>query len=328
MTKSLKIAALTGTAAFACWSSAVSAQDAADSAAILPAGSASTSSSSFRLSAGVSYSKGDYGEIEDTEVFAVPVSLTYRSGDLKIRVSVPFVQVTGPGSLLSTPEGRDGGGSGQGRGRGRGGDSGNSGSGSSSSGSGSGGSEIEVEDEIEDEVVDDDDVVDGGGFAAADNTRSGIGDVSIAVTYSLELVEGTYFEPTARLKLPTASREKRLGSGEVDVTIGADLVQEMGAVTVYAGGFRKFAGKPEGSTIRSVWGAGVGASARVANGFSLGGDFSWQESAFAGRQASAEVTAWANTRLSRALSLTIYGGTGLNTNSADLFGGASVSMRF
>ena len=88
--------------------------------------------SDFRLSTGVSYSSGDYGEIEDTEVFAVPVSLTYKKDGLKIRVSVPWVHVDGPGSLISTPEGRDGGsGQGQGRGRGRGGDSDNSGSGSS-----------------------------------------------------------------------------------------------------------------------------------------------------------------------------------------------------
>lgn len=310
-------------------------------AAPAPKGGTS-SSSSFRLGTGISYSSGDYGEIESTEVFAIPVSLTYRTGALKVRVSVPFVAVRGPGSLLSTPEGRDSSGSGGGSGSDDGGNSGsNSGSGSSgsgssgsgssgsgSSGSGSSGGGIEVEDEDDNDVIDDDTVITGGGIGAVDNNRSGIGDVSIAMTYSLPLAEGTYFEPSARIKLPTASVAQRLGSGEFDVTLAADLVQELGRATVYIGGLRKFAGKPEGSTLRSVWGAGGGASLRLADGFTLGADYSWQQSSFVGRQASSEVTGWLYTRLTSDLGLTVHGGTGLNDNSANLFGGASVSLRF
>ena len=284
----------------------------------------SASDASLRLSTGISFSKGAYGEVEDTEVFAVPIALTYTDGPLKVRVSVPWVQVDGPGSLLSTPEGRDGGG-GQGRGRGRGGDSDNSGSGSSGSGgSGSSGSEVEVEDEDDDDIIDDD----GGATLATADKRNGFGDVNVAGTYSFELGNSTFFEPTVKVKVPTASKAKRLGTGEVDVTVSADLVQELGDVTLYAHGRRKFAGKPTGSSVRSTWGAGAGASFRVANGFSIGGDYDWQQSAFTGRQASSEITAWMNARLMQGMSLTLYGTTGLNANSADVAGGASVSVRF
>lgn len=298
-----------------------------------PAGG-SASNSSFRLSTGFSYSRGDYGEVESTEVLAAPLSLTYRTGALKLRVSIPFVSVRGPGSLLATPDGRDSSGSGGGSGGEDGGSSGsNSGSGSSgSSGSGSGGSGsgggIEVEDEDDGVIIDDDDVITGGGIGTIDNNRSGIGDVSVAATYSLALAEGTFFEPTVRLKLPTASVSKRLGSGEVDVTVAANLVQELDRVTLYAGGFRRFAGKPEGSTLRSVWGAGAGASISVGNGVILGGDYNWQQSAFARRQAVSEGTVWLYTRLISNLGLTVHGGTGFNANSADLFGGTSLSLRF
>lgn len=285
--------------------------------------SGTAAADSFRIGVGTSYSRGDYGEIDSTEVLSIPFSLTYRTGGLKLRVSVPFVSVRGPGSLLSSPEGRDNSGSGSGSG---GDDSGgNSGSGSSNSGSGSG-SEVEVEDE--DDIIDDDDIITGGGIGAVDNNRSGLGDISISATYSLPLAEGTYLEPTARIKLPTASVARRLGSGEVDVTLGTDLVQELGAATVYVGGFRRFLGRPEGSTLRSVWGAGGGASVRLDSGFTLGADYSWQQSAFAGRQASSEVSAWVYTRLTPALGLTVHAGTGLNENSADLFGGTSLSLRF
>lgn len=298
-----------------------------------PAG-ANSSKSSFRLSTGFSYSRGDYGEIESTEVLAAPLSLTYRTGALKVRVSIPFVSVRGPGSLLSTPDGRDSSGSGGGSGGNDGGNSGsNSGSGGSgSSGSGSGGSGsgggIEVEDEDDDVIIDDDDVITGGGIGTVDNNRSGVGDVSVAATYSLTLAQGTFFEPTVRVKLPTASVSKRLGSGEVDVTVSANLVQELDRVTLYAGGFRRFAGKPEGSTLRSVWGAGAGASLSVGDRITIGGDYNWQQSSFAGRQSVSEATGWLYTRLSSNLGLTVHGGTGFNDNSADLFGGASLSLRF
>lgn len=300
-----------------------------------------SSDGSFRLSTGISYSSGDYGEIEDTEVIAVPVSLTYKKAGLKLRVSVPWVMIDGPGSLLSTPEGRDaffgdsGGGQGRGRGRGRGGDSdnsgsgsSNSGSGSSNSGSGSGGSEIEVEDEDDDDILDDDGITDGGGFAGLDNKRTGFGDVNVSALYSFQLASGTYFEPQVKVKLPTASRSKRLGTGEVDVTLGADLVQEFGAASVYAHASRKFVGKPAGSTIRSTWSLGGGVSVEAADGLHVGADYSWQQSAFAGRQASSEVSGWINTRIARGVSMTAYVGTGFNTNSADLFGGISTGFRF
>ncbi len=311
-------------------------------------GDAAVSPSDFRLSAGVSVSSGDYGEAEDTDVFALPVSLTFRRDGLKVRVSVPWVRVDGPGSLISTPEGRDGG-SGQGQGRGRGGDSDNSGSGSSNSGpgsasSGSGlGGGIEVENENEDEVIDDGDggtgnegdEIEGNEVAAAadntlaaDNSRSGIGDVNVTATYSFDLGGDLYFEPGVKLKLPTASRRKRLGTGKFDVMLTADLVKDIGNASLYVHGRRKFAGKPAGSTIRSTWGAGGGASMRVAPGFAVGADYDWQQSAFAGRQASSEATAWAYARLARQVGLTLYASTGFNANSADFAGGASISYRF
>lgn len=272
---------------------------------------------SLRLATGISYSKGDYGEIAATEVVAVPVSLTWRSGPLKLRVSVPYVRVDGPGSLIVTPIGRDSGGGG-----GSGPGSSNSGSGSGSSGSGSGGGSVEVED--------DDEVVDGGGTAPGitDNHRSGIGDVSLFASYSVDLGGDFYLEPAVKLKVPTASRSKRLGTGKVDVTPSLDLIKDIGDVSLYLHGRRKFAGKPAGSALRSTWGAGAGASVRARDGLYLGADYDWQESPFAGRQASSELTGWVNLRLARGISLTAYAGAGLNANSADFLGGTSLSFRF
>ena len=98
------------------------------------------------------------------------------------------------------------------------------------------------------------------GAPLADNRRSGLGDVSASLTYSAELGEGFYADITGKVKIPTASRTKRLGTGRVDFTASVDLIKDVGPATIYVTGRRKFAGVPAGSTIRSVWGAGGGAS--------------------------------------------------------------------
>jgi hypothetical protein len=304
---------------------------------------------SFRFSTGISYSKGAYGEIVDTEVIAIPLSLTYKDGPLKIRVSVPFVKITGPGSLISTPEGRDvsiGSNSGSGSSNSGSGSSssgsGSSGSGSGSSGSGSSGSGSSGSGSSGSGSSGSGSSGSGGSGSSSggtvvgsgplppllDNKRSGFGDVNVALTYSIDLGGSFFFEPTAKVKLPTASRTKRLGTGEVDFTLSADLVKDVGNASFYINGRRKFAGKPTGSTIRSTWGAGAGASVRAGDGFTLGADYDWQQSAFAGRKDSSEVTGWANMRLADGLGLTLYASTGLNNNSADIAAGATVSVRF
>lgn len=278
-------------------------------ASALLSGTASADGGSVRVATGFSYSEGEYGDIEATKVVSLPLSLTYRNGPLKARISVPWVSINGPASLISTPEGQGGGGSSSGSGRGGG-----------NSGPGSGGGAVELEDD--DRVIDDDPVT------LVDNKRSGIGDVSATLTYSLDLGDDFYVEPSVKVKLPTASRRKRLGTGEVDVTLSADVVKDIGDLSVYAHGRRKFAGKPEGSTIRSTWGAGAGASVMVAKGLYLGADYDWQQSAFRGTPASSEVIGWASVAVTDRMSLTAYAITGLNSQSADFAGGASISYRF
>lgn len=161
-----------------------------------------------------------------------------------------------------------------------------------------------------------------------DNRRSGLGDASASLSYTLDLGQGTYLDLAGKLKIPTASRSKRLGTGKVDFTASADLGKDIGAASFYLSGRRKFAGNPAGSTLRSVWGAGGGASVRVGRGVTLGGDYDWQQSSFAGGQSSSEITGWAYFRLNRSMGLTLYAGTGLNQASATVLGGATVTFRF
>lgn len=284
----------------------------------------------WRISTGITYSQGDYGDTADTNVVSAPVAVKYTRGGFSIRVSVPYVHIDGPGSLIDTPQGRDAGfgesGSNSGSSGSSGssdssGSSGSSGSGSSGSGSsgghgsddtaGSGGTTI----------------VPGGGGAAAASRRSGIGDIAMTMRYSFDLGGDLYFDVSGRVKIPTASRAKRLGTGKVDFTAGADLVKNIGHATLYVGGRRKFITSPTGAALRDVWGFGSGASYRLEGGTVIGADYDRQQSTNALNGPSSEVTGWINFGLTRKVRLQVFGSTGFTTNSTDFAGGLSISIR-
>jgi len=70
----------------------------------------STSTNSFltdgtlKFSTGFDYSSGMYGNIEETEIWYVPVSMSYQLKQWKTSVSIPWVQITGPGGITAEGE--------------------------------------------------------------------------------------------------------------------------------------------------------------------------------------------------------------------------------
>ncbi len=58
------------------------------------------------LGSGFDYSRGDYGFDTDTEVFMVPVNLTYETGSWLFRAGLPWIRVDGPASSVSGVPGR------------------------------------------------------------------------------------------------------------------------------------------------------------------------------------------------------------------------------
>ncbi len=276
----------------------------APSSAFAQTADSSASETAVSMSVGANYTTGDYGDVEDTAVLSVPVSLRVRTGNFNVRVTVPWVRLDGPGSLIDS--GLDDGGSsgGSGRGRGRGGSGSNSGSGSG----------VDIGD-------DDNDPLNNG-------VTSGLGDVTVAASYELQLTRNVWLDTTGRVKLPTASQSRRLGTGQIDVTAGADLVTEVGGVTLYAGGRRRFVGNSATTNYRDVWGAGLGMSARASDNITLGADLDWQQSVTAGNGASRDITVWSSFRVAGPVRLRVFAGTGLSTNSHDFTGGASLTYRF
>ncbi|OYU37064.1 hypothetical protein [Novosphingobium sp. PASSN1] len=320
---------------------------------------------SLRVSVGATYTDGRYGQTTRTEIATVPVSVKYTRSRFSVQVTTSYVTLRGPGTLLdggtgggtsgsssgsgssgsgvaSEPEFEDesgddsgGGGSADGSGSGSGGGSdGSSGSGSGggvddggSSGGSSGGSD--------DGSGTGTGAVTGGapplGAAAVTpvprQRRSGMGDTAVTLAYSLPLGGGISFEPRTRVKLPTASARKGIGTGKVDVTLAADLVGSFGSTTVYASARRRFLGRSPRFAVRDGWGFSGGVSQQIGAVFTVGADYDWLQSATPRRGPISEGTVWVSARLSSKLRLQAYGGTGFTARSAETIGGLALVWR-
>jgi hypothetical protein len=54
----------------------------------------------IRLSTGVDYSTGKYGSSERTDMLYVPLIGKYENGPLTLKVTVPYLRITGPGNVI------------------------------------------------------------------------------------------------------------------------------------------------------------------------------------------------------------------------------------
>jgi hypothetical protein len=54
----------------------------------------------FSLATGVHYSSGDYGEDTDTDMWYVPIIAQYQKDRWRFKLTVPWLQIKGPGNVL------------------------------------------------------------------------------------------------------------------------------------------------------------------------------------------------------------------------------------
>lgn len=66
---------------------------------------AGSGASPWRLSAGYPYTSGDYGGSQTITKTYVPVTGAYRSRSVAIRLTVPYVSVTGPATIIGDTTG-------------------------------------------------------------------------------------------------------------------------------------------------------------------------------------------------------------------------------
>lgn len=59
----------------------------------------------FSISTGIDYSRGDYGQAEDTEILVVPVTAQATAGRLSFTATIPYLRIDGPGGVVIGPGG-------------------------------------------------------------------------------------------------------------------------------------------------------------------------------------------------------------------------------
>jgi len=166
---------------------------------------------------------------------------------------------------------------------------------------------------------------------AGSTAESGLGDVLAKAAFVL--VEEKDFlpeiAPYAKIKFPTADRDRGLGTGEYDETIGVDLSKHLvGGLFGYLGLAYTFIGDPPGTDLRDSFGWSVGAAWAVTTPFSV---FAFLEGATAvtpGEADPLEMRVGAEYRLTRALKLTGAVTRGLSDGSADWGVSAGLALRF
>jgi len=166
---------------------------------------------------------------------------------------------------------------------------------------------------------------------ATSTTESGLGDVLAKA--SLVLVEEKDFIPEItpyfKVKFPTADKDRGLGTGEFDETLGVDVSKLLVAnLFGYLELAYTFIGEPPGTTLHNTFGWSVGAAYAIVQPFSV---FAFLEGATAiapGQDNPLDIRVGAEYRVIKALKLTGAVTRGLSNGSADWGVSGTLTLRF
>lgn len=166
----------------------------------------------------------------------------------------------------------------------------------------------------------------GNGGSAGIASRSGIGDLTVGGSYSLTLNSHTWLDFGAKAKLPTASRDKALGTGTTDITLETELLKSFGPWSASVGLGRRFNGSNREFPLRDVWQGGAGLY-RTNGPTQFGLDYEWRQASLPGGGRRSELTGSVTHTMSAQTRLQGYVYTGLTMGSPDIGVGAQLLYR-
>ncbi len=249
------------------------------------AASPALADSYFGATTGIDYSTGKYGNAASSDILYVPVTGKYVSDDLTLKLTVPYISVTGPGGVIL----------GMGR----------TGMGMASSGGagGMGGGGM----------------MSGGGSSTTTTrtTNSGLGDITAAAGYTVYSAEQLNIDLVGGIKFGTADSNKGLGTGRNDYSVQLDGYRSMDKVMFYATLGYKFISSPPGVKFNNVPFGTLGASRKLDDGLSIGAMLDIAKSASQFSANRRELTAYASRQVSSDTTLTLNVLKGFSDGSPD-----------
>jgi len=159
---------------------------------------------------------------------------------------------------------------------------------------------------------------------------SGQGDISVAATYSLEQLynRGLFVDFTARVKIPTASFSKGLGTGEADGALQVDVAQSMGRFMPFITFGYKANGRPKGFHLRDVVYGTAGLQYNFSDKFAAGAMFDYRQASLVLADDPREATFYLNYKLAHAWTINVYGVAGFSRNSPSAGGGTVITYKW
>ena len=166
---------------------------------------------------------------------------------------------------------------------------------------------------------------------ASSSAEEGLGDVLGKVSFVVlkEDVLLPEIQPYVKVKFPTADRDRGLGTGEFDETIGVDFSKNLiGDLYGYVTVAYTFIGDPPGSNLHDSFGWSVGAAYGIVPAVSIFAFLDGATSIAPGQDDPLELRVGAELRITRVLKLTGSVVRGFSNGSPDWGVGAGLSLRF
>ena len=171
-------------------------------------------------------------------------------------------------------------------------------------------------------------VLTGRGNNGTTATDSGLGDVTASLGFALDTLwqtsGKTFVDLTAKIKLPTADADARLGTGETDYQILLDVAHAFDTITPFATFGYKWMGDTADTDYNDVFSLSLGADKRLSRSISSGLILDWMAAVTDDSDPRREWMAYINWRVSPRMSINLYGVAGFSDASPD----QSIGLQF
>lgn len=172
-------------------------------------------------------------------------------------------------------------------------------------------------------------VGDGGVPRPTTGSESGVGDIYLSGTYRAGPVFGEVnLDSTVRVKVPTASDTRGLGTGETDYYAQLDAYRTFGRVTPFASAGYRFMGDNATYQLRDGVYASAGAHLRTGPATVLTASYNWGQRLLAGGSNTTDATVMVTHDAGPRWRVMGYAMTGFTNASPDFGAGARLTYRF
>ena len=162
---------------------------------------------------------------------------------------------------------------------------------------------------------------------ATRDVREGIGDLRLGAGYSLPAPGGVALTLSGQVKLPTASASRGIGTGETDVSVGAEAARSFGALTPFVAVGYTMPGEPEAYELRNSLSARGGIAMQLSPSLRGNVAYGYAQSVSPLVPDEQQISTGLSANLSRSLTLGLHGNAGLSAGSPDIGAGISLGFR-